>query len=197
MSASLMVTEPMSWVASRPGKARGAVGAGVEVADDFLEGQGEADGGDERCEPWCSAQWPVGEPFRSDGDEDGDEAAADQHQGDGDGHGGAVGEDVEVDREGAEGPGHEDLAVREVDELDDAVHHRVADGDQPVHRAEKQPVGQLLRQGVHRMASMSLVVVCTGVCVSACRVGVWQRAARSGSPSARPVVVLVVLRGLG
>src|SRR4051794_20343692 len=118
------------------GEGDGAVGAGVEVADDFLEGQGETDRGDERCEPWGSAQGPVGEPFRSDGDEDGDYSAAYQHQGDGDGHRGAVGQEVEVDREGAEGAGHEDLAVREVDELDDAVHHRVADGDQPVHRAQ-------------------------------------------------------------
>ncbi len=144
------------------GEGAGAVGAGVEVADDLLERQGEADGGDERCQSWCSAQWPVGEPFRSDGDEDGHEGAAEKHQRHGEGHRGAVGEYVEVDREGAERSGHEDLAVREVDELDDAVHHRVADGYQPVHRAEKQPVGQLLRQGVHRVASMSLVVVCTG-----------------------------------
>ena len=49
MSASLMVMEPMSWVASRPGKRAGAVGIGVEVSDDLLEREGEADGGDERC----------------------------------------------------------------------------------------------------------------------------------------------------
>lgn len=88
-----------------------------------------------RGESWCLSQGAVGESFGPYRDEDGDDSAADQHEWYGDHHGGAVGEDVGVDREGAEGAGHEDLAVREVDELDDAVHHRVADGDQPVHRA--------------------------------------------------------------
>lgn len=130
------------------------LGVRVPVEDDLLEGERQTDGGDERGEAWCSAQWSVGEAFGPDCDEDGDDSAAYQHRGEGYPHGCAVGQNVEVDRECAEAAGHEDLAMGEVDELDDAVHHRVADGDQPVHRAEEQPVGQLLRQGVHRMASM-------------------------------------------
>ena len=38
---------------------------------------------------------------------------------------------------------HEDIAVREVDELDDAVDHRVADGDEGVDRADRQAVDEL------------------------------------------------------
>ena len=102
----------------------------------LLEGEGEADGGDEGCEAWCGAQGAVGESFRADGDEDGDEDAADEHEGQRHPHGGAVGQHVQVDGEGAESADHEDLAVGEVDELDDAIDHRVADGDQPVHGSQ-------------------------------------------------------------
>lgn len=136
------------------GELQVGLGIGVGVEDDLLEGQGQTDGGDEGCEAWRSAQGAVGEAFGPDGDEDGDDSAAYQHRWEGYPHGCAVWQNVQVDRECAEAAGHEDLAVGEVDELDDAVHHRVADGDQPVHRAEEQPVGQLLRQGVHRVASM-------------------------------------------
>lgn len=112
------------------------LGVGVPGPYRLLQGQGEADGGDEGGQAWCGAQGAVGEPFRSDCDGDGDEDGADEHERQGDPHGGAVGEYVQIDRERAEGPGHEDLAVGEVDELDDAIDHRVADGDQPVHGSQ-------------------------------------------------------------
>ena len=43
-----------------------------------------------------------------------------------------------------EGADHEHVAVGEVDELDDPVDHRVAEGDEGVDRAERQRVGDLL-----------------------------------------------------
>ena len=43
-----------------------------------------------------------------------------------------------------EGADHEDVAVGEVDQLDDPVDHRVAEGDQRVDRAERQDVVELL-----------------------------------------------------
>ena len=55
------------------------------------------------------------------------------------------------DRERAEGADHEDLAVGEVDELDDAVDHRVAERDQRVDRTEHEAVGQLLEELRHRV----------------------------------------------
>ena len=55
---------------------------------------------------------------------------------------------IQVD-EGAEGSDHEDLAVGEVDQLDDPVDHGVADGDQGVQRSQGQPVDELLGEDVH------------------------------------------------
>ena len=45
-----------------------------------------------------------------------------------------------------EGADHEHVAVGEVDELHDAVHHRVAQGDQGVDEAQLQPVDDVLRE---------------------------------------------------
>ena len=48
-------------------------------------------------------------------------------------------------------PEHEDVAVGEVDELDDPVDHRVAEGDEGVDRADREGVDGLLeglREGV-------------------------------------------------
>ena len=43
-----------------------------------------------------------------------------------------------------EGADHEDVAMGEVDHADDAVDHRVADGDQAVDGAQRHAVDQLL-----------------------------------------------------
>ena len=47
------------------------------------------------------------------------------------------------------GADHVDVAVREVDQAQDAVDHRVAQGDQGVDRPERQAVDQLLEEGRH------------------------------------------------
>ena len=47
----------------------------------------------------------------------------------------AVDTDPDGELEGEERPEHEQVAVGEVDQLDDAVDHRVAEGDQGVERA--------------------------------------------------------------
>ena len=39
----------------------------------------------------------------------------------------------------------------EIDHADDAENHRVADGDEAVDRAERQPVDQLLQEIVHAL----------------------------------------------
>ena len=46
---------------------------------------------------------------------------------------------------------HHDFAVREVDELDDAVDHRVAERDDGVDAAERQAVDHLLQEDVQRL----------------------------------------------
>jgi hypothetical protein len=44
---------------------------------------------------------------------------------------------------------HENVAMGEVDHADDAVNHRVADGDKPVDRTQSQPVQKLLKKILH------------------------------------------------
>jgi hypothetical protein len=45
---------------------------------------------------------------------------------------------------------HQHFTVRKVDEVDDAVHHGVAQRYQGVHAAENQTVDDLLQQYFHR-----------------------------------------------
>ena len=44
---------------------------------------------------------------------------------------------------------HQHLAMGEVDEVDDAVHHGVAQGHQRIHAAQHQTVDDLLQKDVH------------------------------------------------
>jgi hypothetical protein len=44
--------------------------------------------------------------------------------------------------------------VGKVDELDDAVHHGIAQGYQGVHAAENQTVDDLLQQDVHKKSPL-------------------------------------------
>ena len=48
---------------------------------------------------------------------------------------------------------HEHVAVGEVHHADDAEHHRVADGDEPVDRAERDAVDELLDEDFHAPAA--------------------------------------------
>ena len=48
---------------------------------------------------------------------------------------------------------HEDVAVGEIDHADDAVDHRVADGDQAVDRTERDAVDELLDEVFHASPS--------------------------------------------
>ena len=50
---------------------------------------------------------------------------------------------------------HEDVAVGEIDHADDAVDHRVADGDQAVDRAERDAVDELLDEIFHASDPLS------------------------------------------
>ena len=57
----------------------------------------------------------------------------------------ALPEDVREHEERGEDAHHEDVAVGEVDELDDAVDHRVAERDEGVDGAARQAVDELRR----------------------------------------------------
>src|SRR5204862_97778 len=52
-----------------------------------------------------------------------------------------------------EGRDTEHVAMGEVHHADDAEHHRVADGDEPIDRAERDPVDQLLDEHFHASAA--------------------------------------------
>ncbi len=52
-----------------------------------------------------------------------------------------------------EGAEHEDIAMSKVDHADNAIDHRVADGDQAIDRAEREPVDHLLEEIFHREAT--------------------------------------------
>ena len=49
---------------------------------------------------------------------------------------------------------HEDVAVREIDHTDNAVDHRVADGDQAIDRTERNAVDELLDEVFHASAAL-------------------------------------------
>ena len=57
-------------------------------------------------------------------------------------------------RKGRHRADHHHLAVREIDELDDAVHHRVAERDHGVHAAEREAVDHLLQENVHPSSAL-------------------------------------------
>ena len=59
-----------------------------------------------------------------------------------------LGQDHEYDQSD-EGRQHEQVAMGEIDHADDAVNHRVADGDQSVDRPQREPVDQLLQEIIH------------------------------------------------
>jgi hypothetical protein len=45
--------------------------------------------------------------------------------------------------------------MREVDELDDAVHHRVAQRDNRINAAQGKSVNELLEKGIHLSAMLT------------------------------------------
>ena len=117
----------------------------VEDLDDVLQDERDADGGDQRREARRVAQRPVGEPL--DGDARGrpctgivisEVDARGPRPARAGRRSARLAEDVGQDEDRHEGADHEDVAVGEVDELDDAVDHRVAEGDEGVDRADRQ-----------------------------------------------------------
>ena len=110
-----------------------------------------ADGGDEGREPWRIAQRPVGDPLDGHVENTADEHRDHEHDHEREGGAGterlAFGQAEDRDeRSGEEGPEGEDVAMREIDELDDAVDHRVAERDERVDPAVRQREGEDLQE---------------------------------------------------
>ena len=122
----------------------------LDQLDVVLKEDRHADGGDQRRQPEGAAQGPVGQPLDRPAIDAGEDHGDDQHQQQHDRDPGDAGgaKDDEAD-DGDEGADHVNLAMGEIDHADDAVDHRVADRDQAVDGAERQPVDQLLKEVFH------------------------------------------------
>ena len=112
----------------------------VEREPDVLDDERHADRGDQRREPWRVAQRLVGDPLDRgveereaghDHDEREREAADDREHA----RAHVEAEDADDHRARDEAGEREDVAVREVDQLQDAVDERVAERDETVDRA--------------------------------------------------------------
>jgi hypothetical protein len=94
-----------------------------------------------------AAQGPIGQPLHRPavraGDQNADGQRHQKNRSDAvDAEQAQAGDDHQADI----GADHVNLAVGEIDHADDAVHHRIADGDQGVDAAQRQTVDDLLKK---------------------------------------------------
>ena len=118
---------------------------------DVLEQERHADRRDEHRDARRVAQRAVREPLDRDTEQGGHRHGDEDRGHDGDAERDGIESEVRAD--------HVDVAVREVDELDDAVDHRIAERDERVDAAEGYSVNQLLENllhELHRTASCGL-----------------------------------------
>ncbi len=122
----------------------------LDEADEVLQEEGDPDRGDQRNQPRRPAQRTVGDPLHRDGEQPAGGHAGDEDQQEHERPGKTVEEpdalQAEKDLDADEGAEDEDLGVREVDELEDAVDHRVAERDEGVHETESDAVEKYLRK---------------------------------------------------
>ena len=122
---------------------------GLGEEDVVLEEDGHPDGADQRREARRLAQGFVGDLFHGKpvggGINDGENRRQDEN---GKPRKSFQGQNAGDDQRG-EGPDHVDFAMGEIDQLDDAVHHGVAEGDQGVDAAPGQSPDQKLQKIIH------------------------------------------------
>ena len=127
------------------------VAGALKELDIVLQQNRHADGGDERRQSRRAPQRPIGHALHGPAVDRGDDHGEDQNQQEGERHPGDAedAENQESDQR-VEGADHVDVAMGEVDHADDAVDHRIADGDKAVDGAERDSVDQLLNEECHR-----------------------------------------------
>src|SRR6185437_14402019 len=110
-----------------------------------------ADGGDQRREPRRTPQRAVGDLFHAVCNRHADEYRDEQAGEDDDDRGkrGVRADQSGDDRQRDHRSYHHDFAVREIDQADDAVDHRVAERNQRIDAAEREAVDDLLQEGFH------------------------------------------------
>ena len=90
---------------------------------------------------------PVGYPLQGPAVDRGEQHRREQHDQDRQRQPDTAGEaEQQEDDQRDEGADHEDFAMGEIDHADDAVDHRVTDGDQAVDRPERDAVDQLIEE---------------------------------------------------
>ena len=116
-------------------------GAGRRLLDDRDEDQGEPDGRDQCRDRWRipATQRPQREEFDKQAEQSANQYR--DHRGRQEWH--PVQRDQRVGDDRAQ---HEDGAVREVQDIENAEYQRVADGEQRIDRPDKDRVEELLRQ---------------------------------------------------
>src|SRR5437773_3907348 len=122
----------------------------LEEPDQVLEEERDSDRRDERDQPGRVAQRTIGDPLDGDGEQPARGHAGDQSEEQDERPGEAVEQpdalEAEEELDADEGAHDEDLGVREVDELEHPVDHRVAQRNQRVHEAEDDAVEEDLRE---------------------------------------------------
>ena len=120
---------------------------------EILQHNRHADRGNERCQAGGISQRPVGDAFHGPAVERGQRHGDKKHEKQSERHKAyADGDQHEESDQRGKRTDHENIAVREVDHPDDAVDHRVTDGDQAVDRAERNAVDELLDEIFHASA---------------------------------------------
>ena len=125
---------------------------GLEEADHVLEEERDADRRDQGDQPRRVPQRAIRDAF--DGDRQqaaprhADEEGQQEHERPRDGVERAKALQPKEELDADERADDEDLGVGEVDELQHAVHHRVAEGDQRVHESQDDAVEDDLREDI-------------------------------------------------
>jgi len=126
----------------------------LHQADKILQEKRSADGGNQRNQTGSPAQRTVGDALQSHRREPADDHPGKEHQEENESgvnrgqtsRGLKPQQDLHPD----EGADDEDLAVSEINELQDAVHHGIAQGDERVHEAQDDPIDEHLEKYAER-----------------------------------------------
>ena len=146
------IDAPPKWscATEREDLGRGPVATARDHEGDVLEDERHADRGDQGGQPRCVPERSIDDPFDEDVEEPDDRHREHEGTDQEEREEGqvvdrpALAHDPAEEDHGHERADHEDVAMGEVDELDDPVDHRVAERDQRVDRADREGVDGLL-----------------------------------------------------
>ncbi|KFB70737.1 MAG: hypothetical protein AW09_004159 [Candidatus Accumulibacter phosphatis] len=118
----------------------------------ILQDDRHADRGDQGGQSRRMPQWAIGNPFESPAEHHADHHRNQQTNAENQQRRHAGRSERNDHGESDHRPDHHHLTMSEVDQTDDAVHHRVAESDQRIDGAQSEAVDQLLEKCVHGQA---------------------------------------------